>query len=570
MMAKTSTTPVNGGNRIRMFEGRLELTWTNKGLRLLAHDDGSYEWVKPSDYRVAEVRLLRDSEMVGHVNANKRRATDNLLIHGDALNALMALAALPEFASEYLGKVRLAYLDPPFNTQQSFLQYDDALEHSVWLTMMRDRLLQIRDLLAPNGSVWVHLDDSEAAYCRVMLDEIFGRDNFVSTVIWEKTDSPRMDAAYFSGRHDYILVYRKSSEFTLHRLPATDPGVHYRFKDAEGQRYYLNPLRARGGQGSTREARPNLYFPLRSPDGTEVYPKLPNGADGAWRWSRERVERDRHLLDWVKGRNGWTPYYRIYEPAQRFRPPETIWSHTEAGSTRNSAAEVKAALDGMSFATPKPERLLQRILAIGSDPGDIVLDCFLGSGTTAAVAQKMGRRWVGVERDDHILNDYALPRLTKVVEGIDPGGISSAVGWQGGGGFRVVRVAPSMFLAHDGLVLLADWATNGALAEATAAQLGYQYQMDPPFCGRKGLTRLAVVDGLVDEGAIRLLLSALGADERLQVCGTAVDPDARSVLRRLRPGSSMRKIPASILAGYRTNLTLWDMPQKETPDVDAR
>jgi adenine-specific DNA-methyltransferase len=194
------------GLAVGSYEGRLELTWTNKPLRLLAHEDGRYEWVSPSDYRVAEVRLLDDLTTVGEVS--RTRAGDNLLIRGDALNALRSLARLPEFAREYLGKVKLAYLDPPFNTQQSFLHYDDALEHSVWLTMMRDRLAQVRELLAPDGSVWVHLDDSEVAYCRVMMDELFGRDNFVATVIWEKTDSPRMDAKMFSVRHDTILVYR--------------------------------------------------------------------------------------------------------------------------------------------------------------------------------------------------------------------------------------------------------------------------------------------------------------------------------------------------------------------------
>jgi adenine-specific DNA-methyltransferase len=186
----------------------LELTWTNKHLRLLAHEDGRYEWVSPSDYRFAEVRLLDDVRTVGEVSSD--RARDNLLIRGDALNGLRSLARLPEFASEYLGKVKLAYLDPPFNTQQSFLQYDDALEHSVWLTMMRDRLAQMRELLAPDGSIWVHCDDSEQAYLKVAMDEIFGRENFVATIVWEKADSPRMDAKRFSSSHDYIIVHAMS------------------------------------------------------------------------------------------------------------------------------------------------------------------------------------------------------------------------------------------------------------------------------------------------------------------------------------------------------------------------
>src|SRR5581483_2445267 len=202
------------------YAGRLELTWTNKPLRLLAHEDGSYEWVNPADYRVAEVRLLHDITTVGEVG--NKRAADNLLIRGDALNALTSLSRLPEFAGDYLGKVKLAYLDPPFNTQQSFLDYDDALEHSVWLTMMRDRLKQIQALLAEDGSVWVHCDDSEQHRLRVLMDEIFGTDCFVATVVWEKADSPRNSARQFSTDQDYILVYSVSPEWVPERLPRTE------------------------------------------------------------------------------------------------------------------------------------------------------------------------------------------------------------------------------------------------------------------------------------------------------------------------------------------------------------
>lgn len=172
--------------------GRLELTWTNKHLRLLAHEDGAYEWVEPSDHRIAEIRLLRDA---GYVGEEEKAGSENLLIRGDALHALLSLSALPEYQERYAGRVRLVYIDPPFNTQQSFLQYDDALEHSVWLTMMRDRLLQTRHLLAEDGSVWVHLDDSEMAYARVILDEIFGRENLVATIIWEKTHTRENQSA---------------------------------------------------------------------------------------------------------------------------------------------------------------------------------------------------------------------------------------------------------------------------------------------------------------------------------------------------------------------------------------
>lgn len=194
-----------------------------------------------------------------------------------------------------------------------------------------------------------------------------------------------------------------------------------------------------------------------------------------------------------------------------------------------------------------------------------MLDCFLGSGTTAAVAHKMGRHWIGVERSVETLRTFAAPRLTKVVMGQDSGGITADAAWSGGGGFRVLDVAPSMFEEDGGVVFLADWAVNGKLAEATAAQLGYAYQLDAPFAGRKGRTRLAVVDGLVNEGVVRLLVAALGDMERLAVCGTAVDDAARDVLRKLRPGSTLRKIPTSILNDYRDERR-WYAPDQAGAD----
>jgi adenine-specific DNA-methyltransferase len=461
------------------------------------------------------------------------------------------LASLPEYAAEYAGRVKLAYLDPPFNTEQSFTHYDDSLEHSVWLTMMRDRLEQIKRLLSVEGSVWVHCDDQEQAYLRVLMDEVFGRDNFIATVIWEKADSPRMDAQNFSGRHDYIVVYAKSENFKVNPLIATDEGSHYTRVDDEGRRYYLNPLRARG-QAARREDRPSLFFPVLAPDGSAIWPKLPNGGDGRWRWGPERVERDNHLLEFIKGRGGWTANYRIYESEHRTRPPETIWPHTEVGSNRTSKQEIKQLFPNTPpFDTPKPERLLERIIHLGSNPGDIVLDCFLGSGTTAAVAHKLRRRWVGVEREAATVEDFVEPRLQKLVAGEDTVGISKEAEWSGGGGFRVLEVAPSMFTATGDRVILSDWATNGLLGEAVAAQLHAAYEPDPPFAGRRGRSRVSVIDGLVNADVVKLLIQELGKEEVLHVCGTALDPSVQETLQELKPGSVAQKIPESILQGYR-------------------
>lgn len=241
--------------------GRLELTWTNKSQRLLSHEDGSYEWTQAGDYRVAEVRLLHNITTVGDAASDKQRAKDNLLIRGDALHALTSLSAIPEFRNEYLGRVKLVYIDPPFNTGQAFEQYDDALEHSVWLTMMRDRLVQIRDLLADNGSVWVHLDDQEMAYCRVLMDEVFGRSNFVGTFVWQKTLTRRNDARLVSTAHDYLLLFAKNIErFKLKRqAPNTKQRATYRNSDGDPRGDWLPiPFHA-------PNIRANLTYPIETP-----------------------------------------------------------------------------------------------------------------------------------------------------------------------------------------------------------------------------------------------------------------------------------------------------------------
>jgi len=543
---------------VPIYEGRLELTWTNKSMRLLAHEDGSYEWVSPSDYRVAEVRLLHDAGAVGEVHGQPDREKDNLLIRGDALNALTSLIELPEFAREYLGNVKLAYLDPPFNTQQSFLHYDDALEHSVWLTMMRDRLAQVRMLLAPDGSVWVHCDDSEQAYLKAMMDETFGRDCFVTAFIWQKVDSPNDNKVAITPDHEYVLCYEKTPGGAgFAQMP--DPSVvnAYGGSDEEGRRY-RDRLLKKNGKNSLREDRPSMYFDVPAPDGDAVWPVHDDGREACWALGKATVFQllDEGKIVWkkrpdpLKGGEKWVPYTREYAPDVPSRPWPTIW--TDVLTTRQAKQHLTKLFPGVTpFATPKPEQLIGRILAIGSKPGEIILDCFVGSGTTAAVAHKMERRWVAGDSDRETLDTIAMPRLKRVVAGTDEWGITEPVGWAGGGSFRVLDVAPSMFDVVDGQVFLSEWATNGTLSEVTAAQLHYDYQYDPPFCGCRGRSRLAVIDGLVNEAVVRLVANALAEDQRLVICGTAIDPTAREVLRGLRPGSSVRKIPHSILQEYR-------------------
>ncbi len=363
---------------------------------------------------------------------------DNLLIQGDNLEALKALLPF------YRGQVKCIFIDPPYNTKSAFEHYDDNLEHAQWLSLMLPRLQLLRELLREDGSIWVTIDDNEGHYLKVLMDEVFGRGNFVANVVWEKSDSPKMDSLQFSTRHDHLLVACKNaSSFTLKRLD-TEMASHYDKVDENGRNYYLKPLRAMGGQGDSRETRPNLYYPLIAPDGSEVYPKRTDGKDGAWRWSRIKVADEASRIEWRTGKNGWSAYFRIFADQNTGRPSETIWTHSDVGSNRTSKAEVKAFFDDAgAFTTPKPEALIKRVLELATNEGALVLDSFLGSGTTAAVAHKMGRRWIGIEMGEHAAT-HCLPRLQKVLDG-EQGGISKAVNWTGGGAFRFLRLGEAVF-----------------------------------------------------------------------------------------------------------------------------
>ncbi len=594
------------------YSGRLELTWTNKHKSLLAHDDQSYEWVAQSDYRVSEIRVLHDVEKAGETASDANRAADNLLIRGDALHALNALTSIPEFARQYVGKVKLCYIDPPFNTGQAFKDYDDALEHSVWLTMLRDRCAQIKDLLSPDGTVWLHLDNFEVHRARCVLDEVFGASNFLASVVWQRTSAKSLARRTMGTLHETILVYGASERAELKALYRAMDGeyIKRRFTNADergpydtgdltatSHRPHLDSGKPWGGFDPSELRR--CWAPPRGPlsdagladdqiDTLTIRQKL-DALDAAG------------FIHWPSG--GGFPRFKKYLHSAKGRAIGDLW--TDINVINSQAAERS------SFSTQKPEALLQRVIEMATDPGDIVLDCFGGSGTTAATAHKMRRRWVTSEWSASTIAKYALPRLIKVVAGTDPGGITNIVVptgeglpegmasgsaksaakalrvfadaglfseldhlddeliaelaqklsdaektatqilWSGGGGFRVLEVGPSMFEEVDGRVYLADWATNGALGEAVAAQFGYEYAPDGPFSGTKGKTRLAVVDGLVNEGVIRLLADQLPSAEKMLVCGTAIDPDCRAVLREIRPGSTMKKVPASILDDYR-------------------
>ena len=533
------------------YEGRVEITWTNQHRRLLARDDNTYEWVPAHDERVSEVRLLDSVAVVGHTHDDEQRAADNLLIRGDALHALRSLASLPEFRDEYLGKVKLCYIDPPFNSLRAFAQYDDALKHSVWLTMIRDRLEQIWRLLADDGVVWLHLDNNEVHRARMVLDGVFGEENYRNTVIWRRTTGKSAAVRNLGTMHDTLLVYAKTAAATFRPMlmPYDEKYLKDKYSGSDDKgAYTLGDLTAPGlRKGDSGEEW--LGIDVSSRRRHWVAPQLADrliGPSAAQMSTREKLNALAEAgYVQMPSKPGAMPRFKRYLDEDGGVALGDLWTDI---TVLNSQSKER-----LGFDTQKPEQLVERIVRIATDPGDIVLDCFVGSGTTAAVAHKLGRRWVACEREQDTVEHYVMPRLESVVAGRDSSGITKSAGWVGGGGFRVLDVHPSMFeRTSDDRVVVALWAAGGALAEAVAAQAAFPFDpADVPFCGRKGKTRLAVVDGLLNPEVLDLLVSWLDSDELLTVYGTAVDPDCHATLAQLRLGSNVKKIPQSILDDYR-------------------
>ena len=376
-------------------------------------------------------RLLNAESVHGQIDTG---AADNWLIQGDNLEALKAL--LPFYA----GRVKCIYIDPPYNTNSAFEHYDDNLEHSQWLSMMYPRLELLRELLAEDGSIWVSIDDNEAHYLKAVMDEVFGRGNFVTSVIWQKRVSPANDAKLFSSDHDYVIVYAKQKTgWSLNRLNRTELQNSYYKNPDEDPRGPWNSVTYTGNK--KREERPNLYYGIVNPfTGATVFPP----ETLTWRYGQDTHNKNvaENLLYWGKNGNSKVPRFKMFLEDAAPVVPRSVWAASEVGSTQQSMTEQKV-LFSEAFGTPKPELLLERILHIATNSNDLVLDSFLGSGTTAAVAHKMGRRWIGIEMGEHA-RTHCLPRLLKVVEG-EAGGISRAVGWAGGGGFRFMQLGAPVF-----------------------------------------------------------------------------------------------------------------------------
>ena len=440
---------------------KLELTWIGKDARP----------------RLEPRILLEDTSKSYHAaqRVGKNDIFDNRLIYGDNLLALKALE------QEFRNRIRCVFIDPPYNTGSAFSHYDDGIEHSLWLSLMRDRLELLRSLLSDKGSLWITIDDNECHYLKILCDEIFGRQNFVANVVWQKKASPQANAVWLSDSHDHILIYARDKALWRPNLLT---------RTAEADARYSNPdndprgvwtsgdftISLTGGQRGAQFARTgessNIYE-LETPSGRRLLPTQGR----CWGASKERYLElcaDNRIWFGANGKN--VPRIkRFLTEVQEGIVCMTIWLRTEVGDNQEAKREVMEFNREEVFATPKPERLLQKILEVASGPGDLVLDSFAGSGTTGAVAHKMGRHWIMVELGEHC-HTHIIPRLQKVIDGANPGGITEAVGWKGGGGFRYYTMAPSLLEKDQyGNWVVSKKYNAAMLAEALCKLEGFTY-----------------------------------------------------------------------------------------------
>ena len=501
--------------------GKLELTWVGKDERV----------------RLEPRVLVEDpSKSYGDPNA------ENMLIFGDNLLALKALE------QDFAGKIKCVYIDPPYNTGSAFTHYDDGIEHSLWLSLMRDRLETLRQLLTPDGSLWVNLDDNEGHYCKVLMDEVFGRANFRACITWQRKYSVSNNFQGVASICDYILVYSRGAQFQNNLLPRSQESID-RYSNPDNDPRgpwkavdYLNQ--------ATPLKRPNLCYPITNPHTGEVIANTKK----AWKYERDvhAVHVAENRLWWGRNGKNTVPALKLFLADVRDgMTPHNWWPHDEVGHTDEAKKEsISLFGDHDVFDTPKPERLIQRILTLASNPGDWVLDSFAGSGTTGAVAHKMARRWIMVELGEHC-HTHIIPRMRKVVDGTDQGGISEVVNWKGGGGFKYYRLAESLLVRDKDLstkshpvYIINPRYNERLLIQAICKIENFRYRNDGRLHGISSERRfLHVTTRLLTQGYLDSLSEDIGPDQSLLIYCTR---KVRGL--RVPENVEVKKIPRDLLA----------------------
>ena len=492
---------------------KLELTWIGKG-----------------DESKLEPRILVENPEYSYGDPD----SENMLIHGDNLLALKALE------QDYAGKVKCIYIDPPYNTGNAFEHYDDGVEHSQWLNLMKPRLTLLRNLLSNDGSIWISIDDDESHYLKVLCDEVFGRQNFINNVIWEKKYSPQNDAKWLSDSHDHILVYAKNKViWRPNLLPRTE----------EMDKRYKNPDNDPRGPWkpadfSVRTYTPSNDYQIELPSGRIVSPPKSR----CWVTSKERFYElmdDNRIWFGITG-NNVPSVKKFLSEVQDGIVSKTIWFRVEVGDNQDAKKEAKAFNSVSVFSTPKPEKLVERIITLASNEGGLILDSFLGSGTTAAVAHKMGRRYIGIELGDHAFT-HCYPRLKAVVDG-EQGGISKSVNWKGGGGFKYYTLAPSLLKKDkfDNWIISKEYNAD-MLAAAMAKQEGFKYNPHESIYWKQGQSSerdyIYTTTQFLTVESLDQIKDEMQPDETLLICCKSYQKECKSKY----PGITIKKIPQMLL-----------------------
>lgn len=511
---------------------KLELTWIGKG-----------------DEPKLEPRILIEQPEYSYGDSD----TENMLIHGDNLLALKALE------QELAGKVKCICIDPPYNTGSAFEHYDDGLEHSIWLNLMRQRLNILKTLLSKDGSIWISIDYNECHYLKVMCDEIFGRKNFIAEIIWQKRSS-RENRAAIGSAHDNILVYAKmeASKWKQYRnlLPPNSNSLSNPDNDSRGL-WASVPFTAQG-------FRKNQMYKIITPTGKELDP--PKGRCwGATEEVYKQYLKEERVYFPNKG-NG-RPRIKQFENERKGLVPMSLWLASEVGTTEESKKEILNLFPDIEpFGTPKPERLIKQIISISTSPGEIVLDSFLGSGTTASVSHKLGRKYIGIELGEHAYS-HCFPRLRKVVDG-EQGGISQLVDWSGGGGFKFYNLASSLLKKDKyGNWIIAEHYNADMLAAAMSKQEGFRYQPDTHVYWKQGQSTekdfIYTTTQFITVETLDQIHEEMQLDQSLLICCKAFQKECKAKYGNI----TIKKIPHMLLGRCEFgkedySLNIIDMPEE--------
>ena len=526
-------------------------------------------WVGKDEEIKVEPRILIENPELSNIShkavgqaslfdAEKADGFDNMLIHGDNLLALKALE------SKFAGQVKCIYIDPPYNTGSAFEHYDDGIEHSIWLNLMYNRLLLLKNLLhKTEGTIWITLDDNEAHYAKIICDGIWGRNNFIGDVIWNSRKSVSNDAI-LSLNTNHILVYASNIDYIRAKAKRGEL-----FRGDLDTSKFANPDNDPRGPWvadpfDAPAVRANLSYEIKNPNTGVVYTP-PKGRH--WRTEKEKYDAlfaDNRI---VFGKNGDSkPQQKRFlsECLGKGAVLTTLWDDLD---TTTNATKHSQTMFVNSFTNPKPENLIERILKLSTKPGDLVLDSFLGSGTTAAVAQKMGRKWIGVEMGDQAY-DFCKVRLDKVIDGSDQGGITKSVNWKGGGGYRFYELAPTLVVTDKfGNPVINKEYNADMLAAAMALQEGFTYCPDDTFYWKQGKNENAYIfttTSHVTADYLASIHSEMQDDEYLVIACKAYD----SGIEKLFKNITVKKIPQVLLGRCEFgkndySLNIVDMPSME-------